>query len=210
MIVEDLLTEKRFSPPVLLSDHNVTSGMTVIIPGVKQPYGILGVHTRSKRIFSQHDANFLQNVANLLASAITRMAIEQQLRTNRDQLAVVLEGIDEGITVQDRQGQLVYANDLAAKLTGFENRVKLLDTPVSEIIQKFKILDEYGTALPIERLPGRRALLGEKNVSEIVRFRIVETGEEHWSILRASPVFGTYRSGGIRGQHFPGYHRTQT
>jgi len=190
VIVEDLPAEKRFSPPVLLLDHGVTSGMTVIIPGVEQPYGILGVHTRSRRVFSHHDANFLQNVANLLASAITRLAIEQQMRTNRDQLAVVLEGIDEGITVQDRLGRLVYANDLAAQLSGFENRVKLLDTPVSEIMQKFEILDEHGTALPLERLPGRRALQGEKNVSKIVRFRIVETGEEHWSIVRASPVFG--------------------
>jgi PAS domain S-box-containing protein len=190
VIVEDLPAEKRFSPPVLLLDHGVISGMTVIIPGVEQPYGILGVHTRSRRVFSHHDANFLQNVANLLASAITRLAIEQQMRTNRDQLAVVLEGIDEGITVQDRLGRLVFANDQAAQLSGFTNRVELLDTPVSEIMQKFEILDEHGTALQLERLPGRRALLGEKNVSEIVRFRIVETGEEHWSMVRASPVFG--------------------
>lgn len=190
VIVEDLPAEVRFSPPVLLLDHGVTSGMTVIISGVEQPYGILGVHTRSRRVFTHHDANFLQNVANLLASAITRLAMEQQLRTNRDQLAVILEGIDEGITVQDRQGRLVYANDLAAQLSGFENRVKLLDTPVSEIMQKFEILDEHGAALPLERLPGRRALQGEKNVSEIVRFRIVKTGEEHCFIVRASPVFG--------------------
>ena len=190
VIVEDLIAEKRFSPPALLLDHGVTSGMTVIIPGVEKPYGILGVHTRSRRVFSHHDANFLQNVANLLASAITRLAIEQQMRTHRDQLAVVLEGIDEGITVQDRLGRLVFANDQAAQLTGFKNRVELLDTPVSEIMQKFEILDEYGTALSLEQLPGRRALLGEKNVSEIVRFRIMETGKEHWSMVRASPVFG--------------------
>jgi PAS domain S-box-containing protein len=190
VIVENLPAEKRFTPPILLLDHGVTSGMTVIIPGKERPYGILGVHARSRRVFSNHDANFLQNVANLLASAITRLAIEKELITNRDQLAVVLEGIGEGITVQDQQGRLVFANDLAAQLSGYENRVQMMDTPVAEIVQKFVILDERGEVIPLERLPGRRALLGEENASEVVRFRILESGEEHWSIIRASPVFG--------------------
>jgi len=191
VIVEDLQTEKRFSAPALLLDHGVISGMTVIIPGREMAYGILGVHTKSRRIFSPHDANFLQNVANLLASSITRRSIEQQLRTSRDQLAVVLEGITEGITVQDRMGRLVYANDTAAKLLGFSSRSEMLTTPVSEIVQKFEILDEQGDRLPIERLPGRRVLQGEAEAYEIVRFRIVETGEERWSSVRASAVFGS-------------------
>ena len=47
VIVEDLRTERRFDGPPLLHDHDVISGMSVIIGDNDQPYGVLGVHTTS-------------------------------------------------------------------------------------------------------------------------------------------------------------------
>ena len=64
VIVENFNREKRFNIPKLLSDHNVISGMSVIIGTVEEPYGILGAHTSSHRKFSKDDVNFLQSVAN--------------------------------------------------------------------------------------------------------------------------------------------------
>ena len=188
VIVTDLLSDQRFTAPTLLTDHKVISGMTVIIPGRERPYGILGVHSRTLRTFSTHDSNFLQNIANLFALAIHRHAVELFLRSSRDQLAVILEGIGEGITVQATDGRLVYANDMAAHLLGYATREALVDAPISEIMQKFEVFDEQGESFPLERLPGRRALQGEENITEIIRFRITETGAERWSIVSASPV----------------------
>ena len=45
-----------------------------------------------------------------------------------------------------------------------------------------------GRPFPLENLPGRRALQGEPKSSVTVRFRIQETGEERWSVIRSSPV----------------------
>lgn len=72
VIVEDLATEDRFNGPDLLVDHEVTSGISVIIGPVDDPWGVLGVHTRDRRDFSEHDAVFVQTVANTVATAIER------------------------------------------------------------------------------------------------------------------------------------------
>ncbi len=70
IIVEDLRTETRFSGPELLLDHNVVSGMSVIIHGHEGAYGVLGVHSRRRHNFSEEDVYFLQSVANVIGAAI--------------------------------------------------------------------------------------------------------------------------------------------
>lgn len=83
VIVDDLRTETRFNGPTLLLSHHVVSGMSVIIAGDNHPWGVLGVHTTQKRIFKQDDVNFLQAIANLLASAISRERVERAERDER-------------------------------------------------------------------------------------------------------------------------------
>jgi two-component system, NarL family, sensor histidine kinase UhpB len=60
----------------------------------------------------------------------------------------------------------------------------------TEVLARYEILDEEGHPFPVDRLPGRRALAGEEGVEEIIRFRILATGEERWSIVKAMPIFG--------------------
>ncbi|CAN5135434.1 hypothetical protein BH23CHL1_BH23CHL1_14190 [soil metagenome] len=69
VIVTDLLQETRFSAPPLLRDHGVRSGISAIIAGYSKPFGVIGAHTPSLRQFTVDDVNFLQSVANVLASA---------------------------------------------------------------------------------------------------------------------------------------------
>jgi len=89
IVVEDLRTERRFSGPDLLTDHDVRSGISVIIGTSDEPWGILGTHDTGHQSFSAHDVNFVQSVANILASAITRRADEERLVAQRKQLAAL-------------------------------------------------------------------------------------------------------------------------
>jgi PAS domain S-box-containing protein len=84
VIVEDLREERRFQPPPLLVEHGVVSSMTVVIPGSEGPFGVLGVHTTTHRTFSEDDINFLQAVANVLATAIEREESQQRLEEVRE------------------------------------------------------------------------------------------------------------------------------
>ena len=88
VIVVDLRSETRFSGPQLLTDHGVISGMSVIISGQEGHYGILGAHTKVRRIFSEDDVAFFQSVADILALAIERRKTEierQKLQKKREQ-----------------------------------------------------------------------------------------------------------------------------
>ena len=80
VIVEDLRTETRFSGPPLLHEHGVVSGMSVIISTSEGPYGVLGAHTKSRRVFTRDEVHFLQAIANVLGTATQRRRAEEALR----------------------------------------------------------------------------------------------------------------------------------
>lgn len=111
-----------------------------------------------------------------------------ELRRSRDQLSAILAGVAEGITVQEASGQMVYANDAAARLCGFSKAAELLATPGREVLSRFQIFDESGEPLAADRLPGRLALQGRPIPEILVRFRVLATGEERWSLVGATPV----------------------
>jgi len=89
VVVEDLRTETRFSGPDLLRNHDVRSGVSTIIGPYESPWGILGTHDTVPKNFSEEDVNFVQSVANILASAIAQHRDEQELKRQREQLAAL-------------------------------------------------------------------------------------------------------------------------
>jgi PAS domain S-box-containing protein len=108
-----------------------------------------------------------------------------------DNLAVFLDHVGDGVTVQDPSGRLVYANAAAAQALGFASAADFLAAPITDVLGRFALFDEDGQPFPVENLPGRRALQGEREAAVTLRFRVRETGEERWSIVRSSPVTDT-------------------
>lgn len=146
--------------------------------------------------FSLDDLRSLFQVAIFSAIGVltsflsgARMRAEEGARQSHDQLAAILEGVTDGITVQDASGKVVYANDIAARYSGYPAAAALLAATTDEARAKFDIMDEAGAPIPLARFPGRRALLGEQPPETVLRFRSRETGEERWSIIHATPIF---------------------
>ena len=79
VFVSDLAIETRFSGSPLLHDRGVKSGMSVIIPGKDLPFGVLSAHSSQTRTFSEDDVNFLQAIANTIATAADRFYTEEEL-----------------------------------------------------------------------------------------------------------------------------------
>ncbi|MBI5428072.1 MAG: GAF domain-containing protein [Nitrospinae bacterium] len=86
VVVEDLRTETRFSGPALLNDHQVVSGLSVIIKIKDRPYGVFGAHTRRLRQFTEDDINFLGALANVISMALSRKEMENDLRVKAGEL----------------------------------------------------------------------------------------------------------------------------
>ncbi|MFB2835452.1 PAS domain S-box protein [Floridanema evergladense] len=55
LIVSDLAAETRFTPSRFCQEYQIISGLSTIIAGVPQPFGVLQVHTTSKYSFTQDD-----------------------------------------------------------------------------------------------------------------------------------------------------------
>jgi PAS domain S-box-containing protein len=106
----------------------------------------------------------------------------------RDQLEAILRGVADGVTAQAPDGRLVFANDAAVRTLGFQSTEDLLAAPVSEVMSRFEVYGENGEPFPMEDLPGRKALDGERSPEALVRFRVKATGEDRWSVVKASPL----------------------
>ena len=117
------------------------------------------------------------------------------LLDSRADLEAILRQVADGITVQDVEGTLVYANDAAARFVGFGTAAEFLATPVADVFARFEMFGEDGGPFPLERLPGRLALRGIET-EQVIRYRDTATGNERWSVVRATPVFDEH--GAIR------------
>ncbi len=111
VVVEDLRTETRFSGPPLLHEHNVISGMSVIIPTGEGPYGVLGAHTTKRRVFSADEVNFLKSVANVLGLTIGRERTEQALQTSAAEVLDLYNNAPCGYHSLDKDGVFDRVND---------------------------------------------------------------------------------------------------
>jgi len=86
IVVKDLRKETRFQGPLLLTDHGVISGVSTVIQGTDQPFGVLGVHTGVYREFSQNDIDFIQSIAYVLTETINRLNARNTILQSREEL----------------------------------------------------------------------------------------------------------------------------
>ena len=84
IIVENFNNETRFSAPKLFRDHNVVSGLSIIILGKKKPFGVLGAHSKQPIKFTQDDLNFLLSVSFILTSIIIQQEVISNLKEEEE------------------------------------------------------------------------------------------------------------------------------
>src|SRR4051794_17528997 len=73
----------------------------------------------------------------------------------------VMATLGEAVIVHDPAGELVYANDAAARLLGFDSAEQAVATPAEQIPERFDIYDEQGLPMPVEALGSHQVGAGE-------------------------------------------------
>lgn len=104
------------------------------------------------------------------------------------QLKAIVESVGEAIMVQDRNFQCVYANELAAKICGFNSAEEFINTKVENVLDRVQLLTEDGQPFPREQLTARKVLNGEKHAIAVYRSREVKTGIELWAKATSRPI----------------------
>lgn len=115
--------------------------------------------------------------------------IEEELMRSRDELEAILGGVADSITVQDATGKLVYANAAAARSLNYESPQALREADPEAVRNCFELRDEQGQLFPWAKLPARQVLRGEAAADQVIRYRLLATGEEHWFSVRATPIY---------------------
>ncbi len=118
VITKDLASEKRFTGPDLLIQHGVVSGMSCVINHTDPPYGVLGVHAKEPREFSQDDANFLLSIANLLSIAIKDEAAQKKLFQSEARFRTLSNSIPQLTWMTDENGSIIWYNNRWYEYTG--------------------------------------------------------------------------------------------
>ena len=97
------------------------SGMSVVIHGLERPLGALCAHSRSLRSFSEDDINFLQSVANVLATAIERQGAQERVEDVREAERSRIARDLHDDALQDLSGAFVDAQLLRSQLISKED-----------------------------------------------------------------------------------------
>jgi PAS domain S-box-containing protein len=104
------------------------------------------------------------------------------------QLASVLDGLAEAVTVTDATGRTVYGNEAAVRLLRLSSAEELTSATAGDMMARFDVYDEDGAPVSLERLPGSRVRLGEDPEPMLVRNVVKATGEERWLLNKITPI----------------------
>jgi PAS domain S-box-containing protein len=143
---------------------------------------------QAERPYGQADLELAGELARRAALAIDNARLFSALRRLERRLEAILTSVAEAITVIDRDGQTVFANQAAADLLGFPTPAELTSAPPGAIMSRFRVCTEQGDELDLESMPARRLFRGEHPEPLLVQNVVRATGEERWLIVRASPI----------------------
>jgi signal transduction histidine kinase/PAS domain-containing protein len=79
VLVDDWEHERRFPKPALLHDAPLGSSAAVVVRGPSRPWGVIAGHHARPQAVTSEDVVFLGAIANVLGSAIARLALETEL-----------------------------------------------------------------------------------------------------------------------------------
>jgi PAS domain S-box-containing protein len=119
-------------------------------------------------------------------------SLSRALEEARDTLELLTIGAADGITIQDAQGGLVYANLAAARLSGYGSVDDFMAADPRERLAHWEMMNEDGEPLLIDELPGRRVLGGVPEAEAVLRVRDRRDGHEFWSLVKATATFDAH------------------
>jgi PAS domain S-box-containing protein len=170
-------------------EHNYHSAVVAPLLARGRTLGALSVlRLGDGEPYTNEDLELVCELARRAALAIDNARLYSEVRQVEQRLEAVLVNLAEAITVVDEHGQTVFANQAAAELLGADTPSELMSAPAGTIMPRFLVLDEQGTELDLESMPGRRLFAGEHPEPLLVRNIVRATGEERWLIVRSSPI----------------------
>jgi PAS domain S-box-containing protein len=103
----------------ILRDFGTKSAASVVIGVGGAASGVLVVHSKTNREFTNDDLTFLKSIVNVLAAALTQNRISSALAERENMLNTVLDTAADGIIVANADGDIVMSNNAAEDIFGY-------------------------------------------------------------------------------------------
>ncbi|HEX3690001.1 MAG TPA: SpoIIE family protein phosphatase [Solirubrobacteraceae bacterium] len=175
----------------LLGELGIESAITVLLAPRGAPLGALVLGTRSPRprLSRPDDVEYAETLAGRVGLALDNAVLSAELTSAEQQLHVILGAVDAAVTVRDRHGRMVYANQAAANLLKLPDPAAVLAYAPGGLMARFDVYTEDGEPVDITGLAGTRLLMGESAPDAMVVRNVVKaTGEERWLLNKATGV----------------------
>ena len=171
--------------------HMDASGLrsTIALPLAPSggPLGALGMAVgRSGRTYGDEELGFARLLVGRAGLALANAQLVHRLTSAQRRLDGILRSLAEAVTVQDRSGDIVYANQRAAVLLGLPDVDAVLTAEPGELVGSFEIQHPDGRPVAVDELPGARVLAGEDPPPLLTRSVFRATGELHWFLTKAT------------------------
>lgn len=149
--------------------------------------GSLGLGLAAHRPDPYADLAFYAALGERAARGLGTTHLVDELRRTRRRLERILSVLSEAITVQDRDGRMVYANEAAARLLGARSVDEVLGVAPGELAGRFDMSHEDGSPVRLEELPGFTVLTGDGAPSTLLTRSVHRaTGIERWLLTKAT------------------------
>lgn len=107
------------------------------------------------------------------------------LGVSNELIAGALDQLAEAVTVHDTERRLLYVNQAALQLLGFDSIDEMLSVEPGELINRYRVFHPDGRPVDQSDLPGRRVLLGEEPAPLLVRWFTLRDDQLRWSLIKA-------------------------
>jgi len=101
--------------PPFLSQHSQTLLISPMVQGGLL-FGAIWLETSSSTAFNADDVRFIEQVSHQSLIVLENARLFQRIESDRDRLATLLDTMEEGLMMVDRQGRIVIANPQIAML----------------------------------------------------------------------------------------------
>jgi PAS domain-containing protein len=135
---------------------------------------------------SEETMELLEDIGQRAARGLANTQLIAELRSTRERLDRILGVLAEAITVHDRGGRIVYANEAAARLMRADSVEHLLTRTGLDLVTRFDIRREDGTPVTLADFPGAKLLAGQPAEPLLARAEDPQTGDARWVLTKAT------------------------
>jgi PAS domain S-box-containing protein len=149
------------------------------------------VAAESGKKYDERDLALAEEIGRRAGIALDNARLYREVQQSLNQLDIILQGVADGIIAYASDNQILYANEVAAQMTGYASIQEMLAAQQPGILNKYEIIDEQGQPFPRSQITHRRVFAGEPEAQSIIGYREIGTEQaERWSLVKSRPVLG--------------------